>query len=236
MNIVRPICLALLSMSALACSGDDATGATEPVVVDTTDLRLAASSDTPDFPTSETAGVGADVRLSPWTGSYRLSENDAVGTPTTVEGKQCVLYDGVDVNFAMSGEYLYVDVPCAVFRNSRFSTSGSVANTSALVQQSSENELLNIEHCDFDGGPTHQRGVQADYGDVVVTASEFARFGNAAVEMDDPSATRSFTVTDSYLEETPGWANGDHVDGLQVGAGGAITIRHNTILVAAYGG
>lgn len=236
MNRWRAICVLVLSVVFAACSSDGTAESTDPAVAETTEAaRATTAATTPVFPTRETAGVGVDTDLTPWTGSYRLSENHDAGMES-IDGKPCAVFDGLDVDFGTSGEYLYVDVACAIFRNSRFRTTGPVSNTSALVQQSSENELLIIDQCEFDGGPTHQRGVQADYGDVVVTASEFARFGNAAVEMNDRSATRSFTVTDNYLEETPGWAYGDHVDGLQVGAGGAITIRHNTILVVAYGG
>lgn len=235
MNRFRLTPVAVLFVAFAACSRDGAVRPTNPALAGTTEARPYAGAPATSFPTSETAGVSTDAKLTPWTGSYRLSENIDGGTET-VDGKVCAVFEGLDVDFGTSGEFLYVDVACAIFRTSRFRTDGPVFNTSALVQQSSENELLIIDHCDFDGGPTHQRGVQADYGDVVVTASEFARFGNAAVEMNDRSATHSFTATDNYLEETPGWARGDHVDGLQVGGGGAVTIRHNTILVVAYGG
>ena len=121
------------------------------------------------------------------------------------------------------------------FRNSRFRTDAAVSNTGALIQQAQENQLLIIEQSDFDGGPSHQRGVQADYSDLIVRNSRFTRFGNAGVEFDNSSANADLEVVDSYLEETSGWNPDDHVDGIQVGAGRNVTIRNNTVLVPSFG-
>jgi hypothetical protein len=122
-----------------------------------------------------------------------------------------------------------------VFRNSRFRTGAAVSNTGALVQQAQENQLLIIEQSDFDGGPAHQRGVQANYSDLIVRNSRFTRFGNAGVEFDNSSANADLEVVDSYLEETSGWNPDDHVDGIQVGAARNVTIRDNTVLVPSFG-
>ena len=164
MNRFRLTPVAVLFVAFAACSRDGAVRPTNPALAGTTEARPYAGAPATSFPTSETAGVSTDAKLTPWTGSYRLSENIDGGTET-VDGKVCAVFEGLDVDFGTSGEFLYVDVACAIFRTSRFRTDGPVFNTSALVQQSSENELLIIDHCDFDGGPTHQRGVQADYGD-----------------------------------------------------------------------
>lgn len=188
---------------------------------------LAAAFDASRF------GIPAGTALRPWVGSYRLSENTAAAE--TVDGVPCDVYDGVDVDFGDGGGYLYVDRPCVVFRNSRFRTAAAVSNTGALVQQAADNHRLIIEHCEFDGGPQHQRGVQADYADLVVRDSRFARFGNAGVELDADAGTANLEVTDSYFEETPGWNRDDHVDGIQVGGGADVTIRDNTVLIPAYG-
>lgn len=179
------------------------------------------------------AGVAPTTKLTAWSGSFRLSERR--GSKESVNGQQCDVYDGFDVDFRDSGDYVYVDVPCAIFRNSRFHADGAVSNTSALVQQAPENQLLIIEQSDFDGGRLHQRGVQADYADLIVRRSRFTRFGNAGVEFNNSSADADLEVVDSYLEETPGWNPEDHVDGVQVGAGRNVTIRDNTVLVPSFG-
>jgi hypothetical protein len=238
---VRRALLALAVLVVTACSSTDKgsghsvlAGATAPSTTTATSAAagpyasmLAAAFDASRF------GIPAGTDLQPWRGSYRLSENP--GRTETVDGEACDVYDGFDVDFADSGDYVYVDRPCVVFRNSRFRTTASVSNTSALVQQAAANQRLIIEHCDFDGGPLHQRGIQADYADVVVRSSRFVRFGNAGVELDADSGTANLEVTDSYFEETPGWNRDDHVDGIQVGAGHNVTIRDNTVLIAAYG-
>ena len=104
------------------------------------------------------------------------------------------------------------------------------------MQQASGNQLLVIEDSDFDGGPSHNRGVHGDFSDIVISRSEFTRFGNAGVEMNNRSGTASLTVEDSYFYEPKGWNPSDHVDGIQVGGGGNVTIRHNTVLIELYGG
>ena len=71
---------------------------------------------------------------------------------------------------------------------------------------------------------------------MVVTSSNFTRFGQAGIEMNNRSGTASLTVQDSYFAEIPGWPQPYHVDGIQVGAGENVTIQHNTVLVPQYGG
>ena len=194
----------------------------------------AASPTVPKYTTVLTgAGVPQGTTLRAWSGSFRLSQTP--GKTESVNGRDCTVYDGVDVNFGDSGDYIYVDLPCVVFRNSRFRTDAAVSNTGALVQQAQENQLLIIDHSEFDGGPSHQRGVQADYSDLIVRDSRFTRFGNAGVEFDNSSAKADLEVVDSYLEETSGWNPDDHVDGIQVGAGRNVTIRNNTVLVPSFG-
>ncbi len=190
-----------------ACSGSAAGH-------DSTEAGVVGPTTTP--PTG--AGVSPATKLTAWSGSFRLSETR--GEKESVNGQQCDVYDGFDIDFGQSGGYIYVDVPCAIFRNSRFHTEGAVSNTSAMVQQAQENHLLILEQSDFDGGQLHQRGVQADYADLIVRRSRFTRFGNAGVEFNNSAADADLEVVDSYLEETPGWNPEDHVDGVQVGAGG----------------
>ena len=214
--------LLVLTCVAAACSNSDAH---QPQ----TELSTAPAQPA----VSAEPGVPPGTTLTAWSGSFRLSEGST--KMQTVEGRQCAVYDGVDVDFGDSGDYIYVDVPCAVFRNSRFRTDGAVSNTSALIQQAQENQLLIIEQSDFDGGPLHQRGVQADYANLIVRRSRFTRFGNAGVEFDNSSANADLEVVDSYLEETSGWNPDDHVDGIQVGAGRNVTIRNNTVLVPSFG-
>ena len=152
-----------------------------------------------------------------------------------VNGQTYKVFSGYVFDSGTSGNYFYVDDPYVLFENVRFITSGQVSNTSAMVQQSSANRGLIINTSDFDGGPYHQRGIQADYG-VQVSSSEFTRFGNSAVEMNDRSATKSMLVENSYLYEPKGWNPTDHTDGIQVGGGKDITIRNNTVLIEPYGG
>jgi hypothetical protein len=188
---------------------------------------------TPPFPTAESTGVGFGASLRPWPGPLNTN---AVPAPTeTINGMSCKIFTGYLVSLS-GGSYLYVDSPCVVFRNSRFQTSGVVSNGSAIVQQGGSNKYLGIAWCDFDGGPSHQRGLQGDMADMVVTSSNFTRFGQAGIEMNNRSGTASLTVQDSYFAEVPGWPQPDHVDGIQVGAGENVTIHHNTVLVPQYGG
>jgi hypothetical protein len=174
------------------------------------------------------------VSLKKWTGGYHTSR--AKNMPTeNVDGRPCKLFEGYWFDLADSGNYLYVDDPCVVLRNVRVTTDGTVSNSSAMVQQAERNTRLVIEDSDFDGGPHHQRGVQADSGGVSVRGSSFTRFGNAAVEMNDRSGKATFVMDGNYLYEPGGWDRDDHVDGFQVGAGGAVTIHDNTVLVEPYG-
>lgn len=186
-----------------------------------------------EFPTPATTGVPDGVTLERWTGPLRTSASDA--PVEVIDGQSCRVFDGYLFDFGTTGDFLYVDDPCVVFRDVQIRTTGLVSNTSAMVQQAAENERLEVTRSEFDGGPQHQRGIQADQGDLVVTDSSFVRFGNAAIEMNDSTATHSFTVTGNYLYESGGWNPDDHVDGVQLGGGGAVTIRWNTVLIEPYG-
>lgn len=187
----------------------------------------------PLFPTAESTGVGSEINLTTWTGPLNTSAKSA---PTeTINGLSCQIFDGYLVSLS-GGSYLQVDSPCVVFRHSRFVTSGVVSNSSAMVQQGSGNNYLGCAWCEFDGGPSHQRGLQGDRADMVVTSSKFTRFGQAGIEMNNRSGTASLTVTDSYFSETGGWPQSYHVDGIQIGGAENVTIHHNTVLVQPFGG
>ena len=54
--------------------------------------------------------------------------------------------------------------------------------------------------------------------------------------MNNRSGTASLTVEDSFFYEPKGWNPSDHVDGIQVGGGHNVTIRHNTVLIEPFGG
>ena len=167
------------------------------------------------FPSAASAGVPSGASLTPWPWALRTSA--AGGVPTeNRNGLTCLVFDGYAVSLS-GGQYLSVDSPCVVLRRSRVTTSGQVSNTSAMVQQASGNQLLVIEDSEFDGGPYHQRGVNGDLSDMVISRSEFTRFGNAGVEMNNRSGTASLVVEDSYFYEPKGWNPSDHVDGIQVG-------------------
>jgi hypothetical protein len=187
----------------------------------------------PQFPTAESTGVSPNLTLTAWPGALSTS---AVAAPTeVVNGMSCKVFTGYLVALS-GGAYLDVNSPCVVFRQSRFTTSGVVGNSSGMVQQRQSNTYLGVEWCDFDGGPSHQRGIQGDNADVVVRNSKFTRFGQAGVEMNNRSGSASLTVEDSYFSETPGWPQSYHVDGIQIGGARNVSIRHNTVLVTPYGG
>jgi hypothetical protein len=187
----------------------------------------------PQFPTADSTGVSPNQALTTWSGSQSTS---GVQAPTeVVNGMVCKVFDSYLVSLS-GGDHLDVDSPCVVFRHTRFQTSGVVGNTSGMVQQSHSNGYLLFEWCEFDGGPSHQRGVQADNADVVIRDSKFTRFGQAGVEMNNRPGTASLTVEGSYFFETPGWPQAYHVDGIQVGAAHDVSIRHNTVIVQPYGG
>jgi hypothetical protein len=174
------------------------------------------------------------VTLVPWTGIWRSSQ--ATGLPTRVIGGATYkVFSGYLFDSGTSGKYFYVDDPYVLFENVRFTTSGLVSNTSAMLQQAGSSVSLIVQYSDFDGGPNHQRGIQADYG-VQVFFSEFTRFGNAAVEMNNRNGTGSMTVENSYMYEPKGWNPSDHTDGIQVGGGKNVTIRNNTVLIQPWGG
>ena len=186
------------------------------------------------FPTAATAGVPSGTPLASWPWALRTSA--AVGLPTEIHnGMTCVVFDGYLLSMS-GGQYLSVDSPCVVLRRSRVTTSGQVSNSNAIVQPTSANRLLLVERSDFDGGPFHQRGIEGDDSDITVSLSEFTRFGNSGVEMNNRSGSTSLTVEDSYFYEPNGWNPTDHVDGIQVGGGRNVTIRHNTVLIEPFGG
>ncbi len=187
----------------------------------------------PQYPTAASSGVPGGVALTSWPWALRTS---AASVPTEVKnGRTCQVFYRYLVSLS-GGSYLSVDTPCAIFRQSRFVTSGAVSNGSALLQQGNGNAYLEVTSSDFDGGPSYQRGVQGDQADLVVTFSKFARFGEAGVEMNNRSGTASLTVEDSYFYEAPGWPGSYHVDGIQVGAGKNVSIRRNTVLIEPWGG
>ena len=210
------------------------TSATTP----TTAPPLTATTAPPTttgFPVETNTGVPSGIVLRPWSGPDRSSA--VTGLPTeAIGGVTYKVFDGYIFDTGTTGQYFSVDDPNVLFRNVRFTTSGQVSNTSAMLQQASSNQSLVIEDSEFDGGPYHQRGVQGDYGNITVRRSRFTRFGNAGVEMNNRSGGASLTVEDSYFYEPQGWNPSDHVDGIQVGAGGNVTIRHNTVLIEPYGG
>lgn len=185
------------------------------------------------FPSVSSVGVAAGTPLQSWSWSLQTSKGSPTGSETH-GGLTCKVFEGFDVS--VSNGFLEVDDPCVVFRNTRFTTQTRVPNTSALVQQSGSNRLLIIEDSNFDGGPYHERGVQADLHDLIVRRSGFVRFGNAAIEMNNRDGSASLTVEDSYLYESKGWQQEAHADGIQVGGGRNVTIRHNTVLIELWGG
>lgn len=133
--------------------------------------------------------------------------------------------------FEMGTDWVIVDRP-TTFRNCRFTSTGAVSNTGAQVQASAR---AVFEDCSWDGGPSHNRGVQSDNADIEVRRGNFTRFGNAAVEKNDRNGLSSMLVEDCYLYEPKGWPRADHADGLQMGAGKNFTARHNTIHIEPYG-
>lgn len=194
-------------------------------------VRLAPPP--PPFPTEETTGVPAGTSLTPWPWQLRTSAGSAA--TETHFGMTCRVFDGYLISLSGNG-VLLVDSECVIFRRSRFQTTGNISYIGAMVQQGPGNKYLEFDSSDFDGGPYHQRGIVGFYSDIVVVDCEFKRFGQAGVELNNTSGTASLTVEDSYFYETPGWPQEYHVDGIQVGAGENITIRHNTVLVEPWGG
>ena len=204
-----------------------------PPVTLTAEVPMAdAPNPEPGFPSATSTGVPAGTVLTLWRGGDRLGGGDshASGT-TTVDGRTCDVYDGF--RFELEGDrQLRVTGPCVVVRNSWLSTTGDV---SALLTQTEDNGLLVVESSTFDGGPSHVRGVQGDFADLRVSDSAFFRFGNAAIEMNDRSAIATLTVEGCYLYETTGWPRDQHVDGVQMDAGGRLVVRGTTILVTPFG-
>jgi hypothetical protein len=227
-RVARSIAVVMAMSSACSSGGPDAlmnripgdAPTYEPARVETTDV----------FPTASSTGVPSGRSLTLWDGPLMTSEAEL---PTViVDGRPCDDIDGY--RFELTGDQqLRIDSPCVLIRRSSFVTDG---DTSALVIQTADNDTLHVDQSTFDGGPRHVRGVQADFADVTVQRSSFVRFGNAAVEMSDRSATAVLVVEGCFMEETPGWPRDQHVDGVQMNAGGALEVRGNTILVAPFGG
>ncbi|MGB8860597.1 MAG: right-handed parallel beta-helix repeat-containing protein, partial [Ilumatobacteraceae bacterium] len=214
----------ILDLSGWAAKGAGYTPLTPTRLLDT----RSAASVTPD-----NTGLPAGTSLSGWRWALRTSAADV--PVENRNGMSCQVFDGFAVDLT-GGQYLSVDTPCVIFRRSRFTTTGVVSNTSAMVQQAGANRLLEVSQSEFDGGPSHQRGIQGDFADITVTSSEFTRFGQAGVEMNNRNATASLTIENSYFYEPKGWPAAYHVDGIQVGGAKNVTIRNNTVLIEQYGG
>ena len=234
-RLLRLFALVLASMLIVVVVSDriEARGPVITVHVGGASASRPAVRLGPLFPTVESTGLAPDATLTPWSGPLSTSSNATL--TETVNGMTCQIFDGYLVSLS-GGSYLQVDSPCVVFRHSRFVTSGVVSNSSAIVQQGAGNKYIGFAWCEFDGGPSHQRGLQGDRADMVVTSSKFTRFGQAGIEMNNRSGTASLTVLDSYFSETGGWPQPYHVDGIQIGAAENVTIRHNTVLVQPFGG
>jgi len=183
------------------------------------------------FPTSASVGLPSGTSLRSW--PWSLSTSAATGVPVEqVNGMTCLVFDGYLVSLSGS-QALIVDSPCVVFRRSRFITSG---DTHSMVNAASASKYLEVGFSDFDGGQWHTRGIQSDYASMFIHHSEFTRFGNAAVEMNDRSGKSTMTVENSYFYEPPGWQKAAHADGIQMSAGGGASIRNNTIIIEPFGG
>lgn len=183
------------------------------------------------FPTPQTAGVPSGTSLRSWPWALRTSA--ASGVPTEYRnGLACQVFDGYLVSLSGS-QTLAVDTTCAIFRNSRFLTTG---DTQAMIIGNRSASFIEVWRSDFDGGPNHVRGVQSDYATMAILESEFYRFGNAAVEMNNRDQTATLTVEDCYMYQGKGWPRPQHADGVQMSAGGGIFVRNNTILMELFGG
>lgn len=186
---------------------------------DDADLPVA----TPPPPPAATR-YGVDPALAVGSGSNLTTvvvNGGAYRLPPTVADKEFVLTNGA---------YLYAADGPTTMTNCSVTSNAPISNTSAMVQARAQ---LTVDLCSFDGGIYHCRGIQADYG-VSVTRSKFTRFGNAAVEMNDRSASCDLSVSDCHIFEPPGWTRGDHTDGIQVGAGRNVTITRCTVIIHPY--
>lgn len=187
------------------------------------------------FPSPESTGIRSGTKLRPWKGAFSSS---SARLPQVVRnGHRYKVIDGYSFDMGGSGGYFSVDDPYVIIRNSRFTTSGEVSNTGAVLQGSGEeNKGLIVEDSEFDGGPRFQRGVQSDSGDLAVVHSRFHNTGESAIEKNDRSSRSSLIVAESYLTNDKGWPRGQHVDGIQVGGAKNVVIHNNTVLNQPYGG
>ncbi|MCB0956568.1 MAG: hypothetical protein H6513_15895 [Acidimicrobiaceae bacterium] len=210
---------------AVDLAGTFPVGGVRPIVP----VRLFDSREL--FPTAQTAGVPSGTSLRSWPWALRTSA--ASGVPTEYRnGMACQVFDGYLVSLSGS-QTLAVDTTCAIFRNSRFRTTG---DTQAIVIGTRSASFIEVWRSDFDGGPSNVRGIQSDYATMAILESEFAHFGNAAVEMNDRNQTATLTVEDCYMYQAKGWPREQHADGVQMSAGGGIFVRNNTILMELFGG
>ena len=225
-----------IAVASTLVAGAATAGCTTAEPAPVTVVAAAPLADPPaaeaGFPSAATTGVPTGTVLTLWRGGDRLGGGDSRATGTTiVDGIACDVYDGF--RFELEGDrQMRVVGPCVVVRNSWFS---STSDVSALLTQTESSGLLVVERSTFDGGPFHVRGVQGDFADLRVSDSAFFRFGNAAIEMNDRSATATLTVEGCYLFETTGWPRDQHVDGVQMDAGGAVVVRNTTILITPFG-
>lgn len=193
------------------------------------------------WPDDTNTGVqSASLTTVTLSGTVWRASTDGLGITSTTEvigGNTYVVY--TQYSFAGTTQYLYLDVPYVKFVRCKFHDTGAVNNTSALVQGPIELLSAIFEDCTFDGGGaggTRNRGVSADHGDITVRRSRFQFCGEAAIEKNDTSGLWSMDVSDSFITEDRGWPPAQHVDGLQMGGGRNFTARHNSILIAPYGG
>ena len=186
------------------------------------------------FPTPGSTGVSSGTGLRAWGGAGATS---GANLPTTVlNGHTYKVIDGYVFDNGTSGSHFEVDDAYVLIRNSRFLTAGQVSNTGAILQATPSSRSLIVANSEFEGGPAYQRGVQSDEGDLSVTGSRFHNTGESAVEKNDPAASSSLFVADSYFTNDKGWPGSEHVDGIEVGGAHDVTIHHNTVLNDPYGG
>lgn len=130
-----------------------------------------------------------------------------------------------------NGGHLDVDETNVLIVNCGFYGASLVANTSGMLQQQTLTPLI-VEDCNFDGGPTHERGMQNDRSHTTVRRSTFTKFGNAAIEMNNRDVSADLTIEDCTFTEVPGWKPADHTDAIQFGSGRNMVIRRCTLHVA----
>jgi hypothetical protein len=251
-NVRRTVLVSIIGLAAIAAAvgvapdstlrGDAAHAEAASVLVPPPEAMGAASVRSggsavriappqPEFATQQTAGIPAGTSLRPW--AWALSTSAATGVPTEQKnGMTCLVFDSYQVSLSGS-QALRVDSPCVIFRRSRFVTSG---DTHVMVTAAPNSKYLEVAYSDFDGGPWHTRGIQSDYASMYIHHSEFVRFGNAAVEMNNRSGLSTMTVEHNYMYEPKGWQKAAHADGIQMSAGGGAFISHNTIVIELFGG